>query len=63
MPPELENEDLNVPSPDEEINIQLSDEDVETVVNIDEEGNATLVPLLKMTAKSTKNIVKRSKNA
>lgn len=40
MPPELENEDLNVPSPDEEINIQLSDEDKETLVNIDDDGNA-----------------------
>jgi hypothetical protein len=41
MPPELENDDQNVPSPDEEVNFQLSDEDVETVVNIDDEGNAT----------------------
>jgi len=41
MPPELENDDQNVPSPDEEVNFQLSDEDVETVVNIDEDGNAT----------------------
>ena len=41
MPPELENDDQNVPSPDEEVNFQLSDEDVETVVNIDDDGNAT----------------------
>jgi uncharacterized membrane protein YheB (UPF0754 family) len=41
MPPELENDDQNVPSPDEEVNFQLSDEDVETIVNIDENGNAS----------------------
>lgn len=45
MPPELENEELNVPSPDEEINIQLSDEDRETLVNIDDDGNAVASPV------------------
>lgn len=45
MPPELENEELNVPSPDEEINIQLSDEDKETLVDIDDDGNAVASPV------------------